>query len=265
MLEFPLTGPVSLVVKVPAGSIEVVAEERDSATVDIEPAGFGAQSREMAEQTKVDMSGDTLSVIAPRANGGLLRRGGAIRVRIAVPGHSSARIDTAAADVTCRGTYASLVIDGASSEVEVEHVTGAARIKTASGDVQLTRVDGDLVINCASGDARIRRVAGAVRAEFASGDLAVEEAGGDLHARTASGDIEVGTVSRGAVRLATASGDVGVGIRAGTGVWLDLNTTSGTVNNRLAMADSPTGTGDGGQLRLEVRTVSGDIEIRRAP
>jgi DUF4097 and DUF4098 domain-containing protein YvlB len=87
-----------------------------------------------------------------------------------------------------------------------------------------------------------------------------------LRATTASGDIEVGMVRRGQTDLRTASGDVEVGVAAGTGVWLDVNTSSGKTRNDLTM-NPETATDVAGRaaatLELRVRTASGDITIRR--
>jgi hypothetical protein len=53
-----------------------------------------------------------------------------------------------------------------------------------------------------------------------------------------------------------------VGVRAGTGVWLDLNTISGTTRNGLDMTAAPSGA-NGHQLNLRVQTISGDIGVHR--
>jgi hypothetical protein len=50
-------------------------------------------------------------------------------------------------------------------------------------------------------------------------------------------------------------------VAAGTGVWLDVSTVTGSTVNDLTM----TGAGPAGDpaLRLRIRTTSGDIAIRR--
>jgi hypothetical protein len=85
-----------------------------------------------------------------------------------------------------------------------------------------------------------------------------------VRAETASGHIEVGSLRQGQARLRTASGDVEVGVAAGTGVWLDLDTASGKSVTDLTMrGDTPPGDG-AATLELRVRTASGDILVRRA-
>ncbi|AVT30688.1 hypothetical protein C6361_15755 [Plantactinospora sp. BC1] len=264
MPEFPRTAPVTVVVDLPAGAFEMVAEERESAVVEVHPYDGSAESREQAARTQVGLDGDVLSVVVPDRAGGLFRlRAGSVRALVRVPLDSSGRIKVASADVRCRGRYADLSVGSASGDVEIEHVTGDADVDTASGDIEVSRVDGRLEVKGASGALVARQVGGALRARLASGDVDVAEAGDAVEIKTASGAVRVGATRQGRIRIGTASGDVGVGVRSGTGVWLDLSTVSGTTRNRLDPGTAPTSAGGPG-LSLEVRTVSGDIEVRRA-
>jgi hypothetical protein len=68
-------------------------------------------------------------------------------------------------------------------------------------------------------------------------------------------------VRRGAVRVDTVSGAASVGVAAGTGVWLDLRTLSGSTSSDLNPGDQAPPTGH--DLELQVRTVSGDIDVHR--
>lgn len=261
MPEFPRETPLTTAVKVSAGSLLIVAEERTSATVDVRPHGSGGASRELAEQTRVSLDGDTLTVTTPDGLGRLFRRG-AVRIEIRVPMGSSARVDTASADVTCQGRWADLAIDTASGDLRVEHATGDATVKTASGDIRLDRVDGRLRIRGASADVSAGRFGGPAEVDLASGDVNIDEVAADLRVKTASGDVRIGTADQGTLQVGTASGDVKVGVRAGTGVWLDLNTVSGTARNGLDMSAAPGGA-NGHQLSLRVQTISGDIGVHR--
>lgn len=262
MRDFPAPTPLHLRIRLASGSVEVIAEERDTAAVDVQPYDDRDASRELAERTAVELRGDTLSVIAPESSGGLLRRSGSLRIEVRVPVDGTVEIKTASADTTCRGRYASAAVDSASGDAFVDHVTGDAAARTASGDIKLIRVDGALSVGGASGDVQAERIGGQVDAKLASGDLQIGEAGSDIHVKTASGDVQVGLVSRGKVQVGTTSGDVGIGVRAGTAVWLDLSTVSGSTSNGLDMgADGP---GARPQLALHLRTVSGDIDVRRA-
>ncbi|MFB9234393.1 DUF4097 domain-containing protein [Plantactinospora siamensis] len=262
MTEFPVTGPITLVIEVASGDIEVIAEEGSTATVDIQPSDRRDASRELAEATTTELNGDTLRVIAPRRSGGFLRRDGSLRVRAIVPVDSTVRVDCASADVALRGALGEVHLDGASSDLRIEQLAGG-RIKTASGDVEIGRATGQLSVGSASGDVVIEHAGGATRISTASGDIKVQEAGGDVQVKTASGDTRIDTARHGSIRIDAASGDVRVGVVAGTGVWLDLHTMSGDTRNELAMHDGPGTPANGHQLGLQVRTMSGDIDIRR--
>jgi DUF4097 and DUF4098 domain-containing protein YvlB len=261
MREFPATTPLHLVVQLSSGALDITAEERDSATVDVQPGDGREASREMAERTTVELRGDTLSVITPSSSGGLLSRSGSVRIAARVPLDGTVQVKSASADTTCRGRYARTSVDSASGDIFIEHVTGDAAARTASGAIRLIRVDGDLTVSGASGDIRADRAGGRVDAKLNSGDLQIGDAGSDVVAKTASGDVRLGSAARGAVRVSTASGDVGVGVRAGTGVWLDLSTVSGRTTNGLDMAGGAPS--EGHQLSLQLRTVSGDIDVHR--
>jgi DUF4097 and DUF4098 domain-containing protein YvlB len=262
MPEFPLAAPVTVVAKVPAGAFEITAEERASADVDVQPYDDSDKSRELAERTRVEQRGDVLTIAAPDTSGRLWQHSGRIRVRVRVPVDSTARISTASAEVTCHGRYATMAVDSASGDVYVEHVTGDASFRMASGDVRALRVDGQLQVKGASGDVTAQHTGGQVAAKVASGRVEIQDAGAGVRVKTASGGVRIGTARHGAIRIGTASGDVGIGVQPGTGVWLDLSTVSGSTRNELDMGGAPPATGQ--DLSLEVRTVSGDIDVHRA-
>ena len=90
-----------------------------------------------------------------------------------------------------------------------------------------------------------RRVVDRVRAERAAAER----------------DIRVGAVRGAELHANSASGDVMVGVPTGTKVWLDLNTVSGSTASDLQMTGEPVS--DGPVATVQVRTISGDIQIRR--
>jgi DUF4097 and DUF4098 domain-containing protein YvlB len=261
MPEFPLSGPVTVQVRVPAGSIEVVAEERSSADVDIQPFDGRPESAELAAETRAELRGDTLKIATPD-NSGWRRRNGSIAVTVRVPYDSSADAKVASADASFHGRLARVELESASGDAYVEHVTGDVTIQTASGDARTGRVEGSLRVKGASGDLNAQHIGGSLGVKSASGDVEVEELAGDADIKTASGDVHIGGSSRGTLRVNTVSGDVGIGVKSGTGVWLDVSTVSGRTRNGLDMgAGGETG---GHDLSLQLRTVSGDIDIHTA-
>ncbi|MEV0729041.1 DUF4097 family beta strand repeat-containing protein [Polymorphospora sp. NPDC050346] len=260
MPEFPRSTPVTVVVRLNSGALDIVAEKRDTATVDVRPYADNDQSRSLAERTTVEMRDDTLTVTTPHSSG-LFRRSGGVHVEIRVPEDSTVQVKAASADVDCRGRYTAASVDAASGRVRAEHVTGDATLHSSSGDVTVGRVEGRLTLTGASGDLNAGYVGGDLVAKGASGDIDVQEAAAGVRARTASGDIRIGVTRAGTVEAAAASGDIAVGVVAGTGVWLDVSTLSGTARNGLDMgAPVPP---NGHQLSLALRTTSGDIDVHR--
>jgi DUF4097 and DUF4098 domain-containing protein YvlB len=263
MPEFDRSTPVTVSLRTQRGTVDIAAEERDTITVDVRPLDNSETSREGADNTRVALEGDTLVVHAPEGSAWQLRRSPKLAITIRVPAGSSIQGKSASADIRATGRYAVARLDLASADVKVEEVTGDAHLTAASGDLTVGRVGGGLLLKSASGDLEVGDVTGDVSIETASGDIAIRSVGGSLRAGSASGDVEIGRVSRGQTQIKTASGDVKVGVAAGTGVWLDVNTASGDTKNDLTMEGAAPAEGRAA-LELRIRTASGDIHISRA-
>jgi hypothetical protein len=262
MPEFDRSTPVTVAVRVPSGKVDIHAEERTTVFAEVVPLDGSESSRRAAEQTVVALEGDTLVVRAPDSSGGNWRGSGKLGVTVRVPLDSSIAARTASADVRATGRYAEAQIGLASGDARVDEVTGNAGLEAASGDLTIGRVGGALRITSSSGGLEVGDVTGDVSADAASGDIEIRSAGGSVRAETASGDIAVGVVRQGETRIRSASGDVKVGVAAGTGVWLDVSTASGSTKNELTMGGGD-GPASGATLQLRIRTASGDIQIRR--
>jgi hypothetical protein len=247
-------------VQLEAGSVRVIAEERDTPAAKVEPADDRDTSREAAANTRVELRGDTFYVHAPKSRW-LPGRSARLDIEIRTPLGSAVSAVTAAADVDCRGEISDVSTKTASGDAAIERLTGSLLCKSASGNIRVGQVDGKVAADTASGDVRVDRVGGPAKVDSASGNIEINVAGSDVSAKSASGDIAIGTPRRGAVQVKTASGDVALRVPAGTGVWLDLNTMSGAARSDLDVgADASPSSAD---LNLRVRTMSGDIEIWR--
>jgi hypothetical protein len=261
MPEYPCSGPVTVDLRLGGGSCEIRAEPRDTALVEVEPYDNSDAAREAARDTRVELSGDTLVISAPETGGWLFRRAPRLRVTAAVPTGSSGRLRVASADISCYGEWDQVKANTASGNVYVERANGDLSINSASGDIRAGQIDGRLTVNTASGDIATTRVIGPVEIKGASADVEIDEIGGDLRTSTASGDVRVGSARQGAISVNSASGDVSLGVVAGTGVWLDLNTLSGRTRSDLSVGEQSPPTGH--DLSIQVRTMSGDIDIHR--
>jgi DUF4097 and DUF4098 domain-containing protein YvlB len=262
--EFPTDGPIEASVRLGAGDVIVSAGPTDRAVVTVRPSDNGEASQTAAEQTIVDFSDGRLRVEAPErgAHGLLFRRSAQVRIELTLPIGSTLHCNTGSADVRLTGELGVALVNTGSGDITVDQISGDLTTKTGSGDLKVGRIGGKLTANSGSGDMSIQTAVGMVVANTASGDLHIDEAHTSLTVRTASGDIVLRSVRTGEVTANSASGDVVVGVPRGTGVWLDLNTVSGSTRSNLDMTgdQAPADT----QLRLRVQTVSGDILINRA-
>ncbi|HEV7963694.1 MAG TPA: DUF4097 family beta strand repeat-containing protein [Actinoplanes sp.] len=262
--EFDRPTPVTVALRMPRGVADVTAEDRPNIQVQLMPLDDNESSRDAAGNFKVALEGDSLIVHAPEGFGWPLRRSPKIHVVVRVPAGSNLAVKMASADLRAKGDYGVVQTDLASGDAYVERVAGDAELKSASGDVQVDRVGGSLRTGSASGDVRVGDVTGDVSVNSASGDLAFRSIGGSIQGKTASGDVQIGRLRQGKATFSSASGDVTIGIAAGTGVWLDLNTSSGSTTSDLTMNDSVPQAEQQATLELRVRTASGDIHVHRA-
>jgi DUF4097 and DUF4098 domain-containing protein YvlB len=264
--EFTCDGPISAQVRVGAGSVRVSVGDPLVVGIRVGPEDASEASQVAAENTTIQFNGSRLRVEAPESGGRLFRRGGKISVEISLPPDSQLKVDVGSADVHVEGRLGDVGVQAGSGDTYVEETSGDLTVKTGSGDVRTERVLGDLRFSSGSGDVTVASVEGHVVVDVASGDVSIDEAGGPVKATSASGDIRIGAVRGDQVKVNSASGDVMVGVPAGTLVWLDLSTVSGSTNTDLAVgaqAQAAASEENAAPLNLQVRTVSGDIDVHR--
>src|SRR4051794_24077370 len=142
MYEFPVKNPVNTNIRINGGAAQIVAEERETATVEITPYGTSEGAREAAANTRVEMQGDTLVIEPPSGGGWLWRRDWRTRMVVRVPLDSVLNVRSASADVQVEGRWAEGGLHTASGRLSIAEVTGSLDAHTASGDVQIGRVSG---------------------------------------------------------------------------------------------------------------------------
>jgi hypothetical protein len=218
MQTFDTPAPISAVLDIPAGRIQVIAADRTDTTVEVRPAD-AAKGRDVtaAEQTTVEFAGGVLRIKAPAEKNQILGPSGSIEVTVQLPAGSHIRANAAAAgfrgvgrlgDVTCDGAHDTVKIDEAASvrvaahagDVTVGRLTGPAEISTQKGDIQITEATaGTVVLRTQLGDVTIDAAPG-VSASLDAGTSygrihnALQNTEGtaaelDIHATTAFGDI----------------------------------------------------------------------------
>ncbi|GAA2788106.1 DUF4097 family beta strand repeat-containing protein [Streptomyces showdoensis] len=203
MQNFPATAPITAVLDIPAGRVQLIAADREDATVDIRPAN-ATKSRDVkaAERVQVAFADGVLRVQAPAPENRLFGNSGAVEVTVQLP---------------------------AGSRVEA---------KAAAGDLRGVGRLGDVVLETAQGQVKLDEAASA-RISIQDGDILVGRLSGPAQLRTMRGDIKVAGAVRGAVELRTEKGDIEVSAARGASATLDAGTAYGRVQNALANTVGP--------------------------
>ncbi|NUR63556.1 MAG: DUF4097 family beta strand repeat protein [Catenulispora sp.] len=194
--RFSTPAPISALLLVPAGRIEVLASDRADTTVEVR-AVDRVKKRDVkaAQQTVVEYTDGVLRIEVPTGVQ-LMGPSGSVMVSIRLPSgsHVDAKVDST--DLRCAGRLQTVTFDGALGTIELEEAAGA-RVTSAVGDVTVGRL------------------------------------AGDAHVSTAQGDIRIDEAVRGRLILRTQVGSVSVAAPAGVSVSLDAGTTVGRIRNAL--------------------------------
>lgn len=270
MHAFDTPGPPKLRVRNPSGRVSVDAIETDRTTVALEALRDDDVTRDAIANATVEQNGNEIRVeIAGGMGFGIgpawisFGRSPQVGVRVVCPTGAGLDCSTASADVSATGRLGEVDVKTASGDIGVEDVV-ELRVQTASGDVRGNSVEGEARIQTVSGDVRLGSVGGPADATLVSGDLAIEEASSDLSGKTVSGDQRIGAIRSGQIKLQSVSGDVKLGVRPGTRLRIDATSTSGDISSEFDVKDRPSEEPSGSEARLQIKTVSGDVEITRA-
>ena len=86
MPEFECPTPITVSLRASGGLVDITAEERPTARVDVSPYDDTDASRDLAASTRIEMHGDTLTVTTPEPPGAWLwRRHARVRIAVRVP------------------------------------------------------------------------------------------------------------------------------------------------------------------------------------
>jgi len=248
--DLAIVGPARLEVSLGSGSISVGVGDAGSVRVSIDAPDHA--------DVEVSQLGDVVSIRQPSR---WSMRSRSVRIAVWLPPSSDVTIDCASADVQLRGSLRAVRLKSASGDLDVDTVE---RIDagTASGTVRLHACNGAATINTASGDVVVGRVGGTLAGTHASGDVQVDEAGGSVDVRTASGDVTIRRCLGDDIAVKTVSGDVTIGLPSGIRVHPDISTLSGRTT-LPARGPAAADAGSRRDVRLRLRTVSGDIRVDR--
>jgi DUF4097 and DUF4098 domain-containing protein YvlB len=271
---FPTPRPLTLNLKLPRGTLEVVTDDVAETTVELK--GTTERARDQIERTEIRLENrgdyDELIVDSDPEDFGWRKgrfaisisfdRRDDVGIKVTAPHGASLEATTGAGAIRARGRYGEVQAKTGSGDVSVDEVERDAAIKVASGDVKVQSVGGSLKVQTAAGDVESGPVAGKAEVKTAAGDVSLDEVGDAVSVNSASGNLRVGAVTQGAVELKSVSGDMLVGIRRGSRVWMDVKTVTGDASSELdSGADDD---GEGPLVELKATAMSGDIRIVRA-
>ncbi len=288
MQRFDTPGHVRLLLHNPSGWAHVTCDT--NASTEVELVALSPESEPAVEAAEVRCwkagADDVVEIRIPeqhlagwRALLGGSRSG--VGVTLRCPPGSDLAVTSASADLVVSGDLGELRSQSASGDVEVASLSGSSTVRTASGDVRLRWAGGNVEVATVSGDVRLEHAAGELFVRTMSGDVRIDRSGeratvrtvsgnailgqvdGDLDAEATSGDLRVGPLWRGVARLSSVSGDVTVSVARGTLLAVDASSVSGRSRSEIPLDAEPGS--EGSILELRLRTVSGDIEIRRGP
>ncbi|MFE3161750.1 DUF4097 family beta strand repeat-containing protein [Streptomyces sp. NPDC059224] len=197
MQKFDTPAPVTAVLEIPAGRVQLIAADRADTTVEVLPANR-AKSRDVktAEQTAVTYADGVLRITVAASGNQFLGPSGAVEVTVRLPAGSRVEATTSGAELRGVGRLGDVAFEGAYRQIKIDE----------AASVRLTALDGDVEVGRLGGSAEIS---------------------------TTRGDIRIAEAGAGTVVLRTQDGDISVGAAAGVPAALDAGTGYGRVSNAL--------------------------------
>jgi DUF4097 and DUF4098 domain-containing protein YvlB len=202
MHTFTTPAPITAVLDIPAGRVQLIAADRADTTVEVTPANT-TKNRDLkaAEQTTVDYTDGVLRIQTTTKNQ-YLGPSGSIEVTIKLPTGSNIEAKTASTELRTVGRLGEITFEGAHRQIKLDETT----------NLNLTAVDGDIEIGRLGGPAQIS---------------------------TARGDITITEATTGELLLNTHSGDITIGAATGISATLNAATPHGRITNTLKNDGTP--------------------------
>ncbi|WP_369216183.1 DUF4097 family beta strand repeat-containing protein [Streptomyces flavofungini] len=201
MQKFATPAPVSAVLEISAGRIQIIAADRADTTVEVRPAD-ASKNRDVkaAEQSEVTYTDGVLSIKAPEAKNRLVGNTGALEVTVQLPAGSHIEAKAAAAEFRGVGRLGDVAFEGGSGTVKVDEAASA----------RLTGLDAHITVGRLTGPGEIS---------------------------TQQGDVNIAEAVSGHLQLSAQQGDITVIAAHGTSAALDAGTGVGRIDNTLKNTD----------------------------
>ncbi|WP_306369865.1 DUF4097 family beta strand repeat-containing protein [Nocardiopsis sp. CC223A] len=197
MQQFRTTTPVSVVLDIPAGRVQIIAADRADSTVEVRPAKADrGRDVKAAERTSVTYGDGVLRIRTADTGSRLLGPTGALEVTVQVPSGSRLEGRSGGAELRAVGRLGEVSFEGAYRRTKVDE----------AASLRLAALDGDIEVGRLTGPAQIE---------------------------TGRGDISIAEAASGTVVLRTGMGDISVAAAAGVSCALDAGTAHGRIDNGL--------------------------------
>ncbi|GHH65722.1 DUF4097 family beta strand repeat-containing protein [Promicromonospora soli] len=197
MNTFNTPAPISAVLNIPAGRVQLIAADRADTTVEVRPADPAkARDVKVAEQTTVAYADGVLRISTPEPKSRLVGPSGSVEVTVQLPAGSHVEARSASSELRGVGRLGDVVFEGVYRQIKIDEAA-SARLSAVDGDVEVGRL------------------------------------GGPAEISTTRGDIRIAEAVRGTVVLSTQSGNISVDAAAGVSAALDAGTTLGRISNAL--------------------------------
>ncbi|OQD55818.1 hypothetical protein BM536_015305 [Streptomyces phaeoluteigriseus] len=197
MQKFDTPTPISAVLDIPAGRVQLIAADRADTTVEVLPVDPSkSRDAKTAEQTTVVYADGVLRITASAPGSRLIGPSGSVEVTVQLPAGSRVEAKAASAELRGVGRLGEVVFDGAYRQIKIDEAAGV-RLTAIDGDVEIGRLDGPSEIS------------------------------------TARGDIRIAEAVRGTVVLSTQSGNISIAAATGVSAALDAGTGYGRISNSL--------------------------------
>jgi len=204
MQTFDTPAPITAVIDIPAGRVQLIAADRGDTAVGIRPADpASGRDAKAAEQTTAAYRDGRLTVQGPASNR-ILGNSGSVEVTVQLPAGSGVEAKAASAEFRTVGRLGDITLDAVRATVKIDEAA-TARLIAHDGDVTIGRL------------------------------------GGAADVRTDRGGIQVAEAMGGTVVLRTQDGDITIGAAAGVSAALDAGTSLGRVRNALKNTDGTPG------------------------
>ncbi|MFI5896674.1 DUF4097 family beta strand repeat-containing protein [Actinoplanes sp. NPDC051513] len=216
MQKFDTPAPITAVLDIPAGRVQLIAGDRADTAVEVRPTDASkGRDVQVAAQTTVEYADGVLRIRTSEPANKLIGHSGSVEVTVELPAGSRVEGRSAAAELRGVGRLGEVAFDGAYREIKIDEAA-SLRLAAIDGDVEVGRLGGSAEISTARGDIRIAEaVGGTVVLTTQSGDISVDAANGvsaALDAGTGYGRVSNALKNDGAVELGiratTSHGDI---------------------------------------------------------